>query len=70
VGRFRFEHVTRRTARGSILVDAHPHSFLDSHVRAMIARAGFEAVESFGIPSTLRRWLGGSYRPAFLARRN
>ncbi len=68
-GRARFEHVTRRLARGSILVEAHPHSFLEGQVRAMMARAGFEAIDAFGVPGALKRWVGGSYRPAFLARR-
>ena len=68
-GRARFEHVTRRLARGSILVEAHPHSFLEGQVRAMMARAGFESVEAFGVPGAVKRWVGGSYRPAFLARR-
>lgn len=36
-GRARFEHVPRRLARGSILVEAHPHSSLEGQVRAMMA---------------------------------
>ena len=68
-GRLRFEHLTRRLARGSILVEAHPHSFLARHVASLIGRAGFADLEVFGLPGALKRRIGGSHRPAFLARK-
>ena len=66
LGRFRFEHVTRRRAKGTILVDAHPYSFLPAHVTGMMSRAGFSGLAAFGLPGRLRRLAGSGYRPAFL----
>ncbi len=67
VGRWRFEGLTRRTHRGTILVEAHPHTFLPETVARMIGAAGFHVDGTFGIPGHLRRWIGSHSRPAFVA---
>ncbi len=67
VGRWRFELLTRRTHKGTILVEAHPHTFLPETVAGLIERAGFRVDALAGVPGALRRWLGSHSRPAFLA---
>jgi SAM-dependent methyltransferase len=67
VGRLRFELVTRRLRRGSILVDAHPHTFLPGDVSAMIERAGLRMVAVHGLPGRLAGFVGRHVRPAFIA---
>jgi SAM-dependent methyltransferase len=69
LGRIRFELITRRTARGTILVNAHPHTFLPHDVSAMIERAGLRLTGAYGIPGPLRRFAGRHFRPAFVATR-
>jgi hypothetical protein len=67
VGRLRFEHITRRTHKGQILVEAHPHTFLPRDVAAMIEAAGFTVTAMHGLPGTLRGLAGSHTRPAFVA---
>jgi SAM-dependent methyltransferase len=67
VGRWRFELLTRRIHRGTVLVEAHPHSFRPSHVTALMDAAGFRDVRMFGLPSRARQWAGQHFRPAFVA---
>ena len=67
VGRWRFELLTRRTHKGTILVEAHPHTFLPEAVAGLIERAGFRMSAISGVPGRLRRFLGSHSRPAFLA---
>ncbi len=67
VGRWRFEMLTRRLHKGTILVEAHPHTFLPETVGGMIEAAGFRLTGMFGLPGALRHWLGSHTRPAFLA---
>lgn len=67
VGRWRFEHLTRRTHKGTILVEAHPHTFLPEAVARMIEHAGFRMSAITGVPGRLRRLIGSHSRPAFLA---
>jgi len=67
VGRWRFEILTRRTHKGAILVEAHPHTFLPKTVARMIEAAGFRVDAISGLPGQLRRWIGSHTRPAFLA---
>lgn len=69
VGRLRFEHITRRTHKGQILVEAHPHTFLPRDVAAMIEAAGFRVTAMHGLPGTLRGLAGSHTRPAFVARK-
>ncbi len=69
LGRIRFELITRRTARGTILVNAHPHTFLPHDVSAMIERAGLRLTAVYGVPGPLRRLAGRHFRPAFVATR-
>ncbi len=69
VGRLRFEWLTRRTHKGSILVEAHPHTFLPRDVASMIEAAGFHMIAQHGLPSRLRGFAGHHSRPAFLARK-
>jgi SAM-dependent methyltransferase len=67
VGRWRFELLTRRTHKGTILVEAHPHTFLPEVVARMIEHAGFRMSAIAGVPGRLRRLIGSHSRPAFLA---
>ena len=60
VGRLRFEHITRRTHKGQILVEAHPHSFRPRQVARMIERAGFTMRGSYGLPDRLRDLIGST----------
>lgn len=69
LGRLRFEWLTRRLASGSILVDAHPHTFLPGQVAAMIRAAGFRLISVHGVPGRMRQLLGRHYRPAFVAKK-
>lgn len=69
VGRLRFEHITRRTHKGQILVEAHPHTFLPRDVAAMIESAGFTVTAMHGLPGALRGLAGSHTRPAFVARK-
>jgi SAM-dependent methyltransferase len=67
VGRWRFELLTRRIHKGTILVEAHPHTFLPEAVAHMIERAGFRMRAISGVPGCVRRFMGSHSRPAFLA---
>lgn len=69
LGRLKFEHYTRRARKGSILVEAHPHSFLAHHILRLLTMAGFASIECLIHRSLARRMFGSSYRPAFFARR-
>jgi len=69
LGRFKFEHYTRRVARGSILVDAHPHSFRMHRVTEMLNDAGFRDVECLNPQGLMRNLIGHADRIAFIARR-
>jgi SAM-dependent methyltransferase len=68
-GRLRFEQLTRRRFAGTLMIEGHPHSFLPSHMAALLSAAGFGPTEFFGLPGRLRRLLGSHFRPAFLARK-
>jgi SAM-dependent methyltransferase len=67
IGRWRFEMLTRRLHRGSILVEAHPYTFLPADVKRMIESAGFRVTAMYGLPDRLGRVAGRTTRPAFLA---
>jgi SAM-dependent methyltransferase len=67
LGRLRFEWITRRIARGTILVDAHPHTFLPGDVVQMIEAAGLRLTAVHGLPRRLTRLAGRHFRPAFIA---
>lgn len=69
VGRWRFEWITRATHKGSILVEAHPHTFRVRDVVALIEGAGFRLTAVHGLPGRLRGLAGHHTRPAFLARK-
>ncbi len=69
LGRLRFEQFTRRRMPGSVLVEAHPHSFLPQHVVAMLRDKGFISVECFGLKGRIGWFAGSHYRPAFVARK-
>lgn len=66
LGRWRFETLTRRQHKGSILVEAHPHTFVPATVARMIESAGFRLQGMHGLPGRLRGWAGSHTRPAFL----
>jgi SAM-dependent methyltransferase len=67
LGRARFELITRRVARGTILVEAHPHTFLPDDVTRMIESAGLRLTAVHGLPGRLGRLAGRHFRPAFVA---
>ncbi len=67
VGRLRFEWITRRLHRGTILVDAHPHTFRPRDVIAMIEHAGLRLKAVHGLPGPLAGFAGRHVRPAFIA---
>jgi SAM-dependent methyltransferase len=67
LGRIRFEWITRRIARGTILVDAHPHTFLPGDVVRMIESAGLRLTAIHGLPRRFGRLAGRHFRPAFIA---
>ena len=67
LGRLRFEWITRRFARGTILVDAHPHTFLPRDVVGMIESAGLRLTAMRGAPRWIGRVAGRHFRPAFIA---
>ncbi|HEX2116274.1 MAG TPA: class I SAM-dependent methyltransferase [Alphaproteobacteria bacterium] len=67
LGRLRFEWITRRLARGTILVDAHPHTFLPRDVIGMIEAAGLKLTAMRGVPRWVGRFAGRHFRPAFVA---
>jgi SAM-dependent methyltransferase len=67
VGRLRFEWLTRRLHRGTILVEAHPHTFVPDTVARMIETAGFRVDAVTGLPGRLRGLIGSHSRPAFVA---
>ena len=69
LGRLRFDWWTRRTQAGTILVDAHPHTFVPDMVERLIERAGFRIRHRYGIPGTLGRWIGRAIRPVFVAQK-
>ena len=69
LGRIKFEHILRKTRKGQILVEAHPHTFLPSHVVGMLNEAGFEDVKTIGVPGLANRLIGTSYRPAFIGKK-
>jgi SAM-dependent methyltransferase len=69
LGRLKFEHYTRRVARGSILVDAHPHSFRTHRVTQLLSDVGFRDVECLNPQRWLRNLAGHTDRIAFIARR-
>lgn len=64
LGRIKFEQYYRR--KGGPGPEAHPYSFLPEHVVAMMERAGFRNLRSFGVPGALRRFAGSHFRPAFV----
>jgi 2-polyprenyl-3-methyl-5-hydroxy-6-metoxy-1,4-benzoquinol methylase len=66
LGRIQFEHITRRIMRGSVLVEAHPHTFHPAHVLKMMIEGGFQDVQCIGVPSKLRQVIGSHFRPAFI----
>jgi len=67
LGRIRFEWITRRVARGTILVEAHPHTFLPGDVAGMIEAAGLRLTAMRGVPRWIGRFAGRHFRPAFIA---
>lgn len=69
VGRLRFDWWTRRTQPGTIMVEAHPHTFVPTMVERLIERAGFRIRRRYGIPGTLGRWIGRATRPVFVAQK-
>ena len=69
LGRLKFEYFNRQVYKGTIMVDAHPHTFLPSHVVSMLGRAGFEDVRTFGAPSTWGRLMSKTFRPAFIGKK-
>ncbi len=70
IGRLKFETYIRRAFKGSILAEAHPHTFLPSHIKRMMKLAGCDDVESYGVPGLFHRWLGSHTRPGFIGKKH
>lgn len=69
LGRIKFEYILRNVAKGSILVEAHPHTFLPQHVIAMLKDSGFQDIQTVGIPAWSGRMIGKTFRPAFIGKK-
>ena len=69
LGRIKFEYILRKTHKGEILVEAHPHTFLPRHVVRMLNETGFQEVQTIGVPGLMRRFAGTTYRPAFIGKK-
>lgn len=69
LGRLKFEYILRRIAKGEMLVEAHPHTFLPHHVVNMLQEVGFQDVQSFGIPGFMGTFAGSTFRPAFIGKK-
>ncbi|MBD2295372.1 methyltransferase domain-containing protein [Anabaena sphaerica FACHB-251] len=67
LGQIKFEYILRRIAKDEILVKAHPHTFLHHQVVQLLEEAGFDHVQTIGIPSLIHIFMGSSFRPAFIA---
>jgi SAM-dependent methyltransferase len=65
-GLLRFELITRRQRRGTVLVEAHPHTFLPKDVLNLLRDAGFREVRAVSLPSRLGRLIGSHFRPEFV----
>jgi SAM-dependent methyltransferase len=70
IGRLKFEYYLRNVAKGEILVEAHPHTFLPGHVVSMLEDVGFTNVQCIGVPGAIKKFIGSSFRPAFIARKS
>jgi SAM-dependent methyltransferase len=66
LGRLKFELLTRNTMKGTVLVEAHPHTFIPRHVLKLLNDTGFKNVHCVGAPSKLKQFMGSHYRPAFI----
>jgi SAM-dependent methyltransferase len=69
LGKVRFDLLTRRLQAGSILVEAHPYTFVPKVVVGMIQAAGFADVRVVGLPRLKQRLIGHQYRPTFSGRK-
>lgn len=69
LGRLRFELLVRRQQPDSILVKAHPFTFLPEQVAALLRRSGFSEIEIEGAPHGIGRYLARQSRPLFIARK-
>ena len=48
------------------LVKAHPHTFLPQHLVRMLEKVGFQNIQTIGVPGLTRKFVGSSFRPAFI----
>lgn len=69
IGKARFNQVTRRTLKGTTVVDAHPHTFVVADVTRLLREAGFSQVQALGPPRGWRRIAGRATLVGFVARR-
>lgn len=67
LGKLRFDHIIRRTRRGTILVDAHPYTFRTADVVRLLEDAGFHKIECLNPPGPARSVIGGAFRATFVA---
>ncbi len=67
LGQIKFEQILRRTQKGSIMVEAHPYTFLPQNIVEMLKKTGFGDVRMYGTPGKFKRFAGRGFRPAFLA---
>lgn len=66
IGRLKFEYYIRLACKGSVLAEAHPHTFLPKNVCRMMENAEFKDVTTYGIKGWLHRLIGGATRPGFI----
>jgi SAM-dependent methyltransferase len=69
LGQFKFEQILRRIAKGTTMIDAHPYSFLPSHIIRMLNQSVFQNAVTYGSPNWSRKLFGSAFRPAFVARK-
>jgi SAM-dependent methyltransferase len=69
LGRLRFDYYMRRAYRGSILVDAHPHSFDPKRAIALMQSAGFRDVVCLSPRSRIQNMLGHAYFASFVGQK-
>ena len=69
IGQIQFEYFVRRFYKERILVQAHPYTFLPSQVVSMLNEVGFEDVQMIGIPSSINKFAGKAFRPAFVSKK-
>jgi len=69
LGQLQFEYILRRTQKGSVMVEAHPHTFLPFQVVQLLQKTGFHSIQVFGLPNSFTQFMGSTFRPAFVGKK-